>query len=160
MSSFLHIFPLPFTKGSNLLFKLQITLANSRPMRNIDLILSANNHAIIGHLSFSLGIDSRVKMISGLIVSGLHKRIVGVTRNDRCHVVSEDGIIWSCMMPEEWRQASSSKDFVRAISVPRNLKSDLPESHFVVLKSDGTVSYGGNLKHQTLSASSFNDLQG
>ena len=98
-------------------------------------------------------------MISGLIVSGLHKRIFGVTRNDRCHGVSEDGIIWSCMMPEEWRQASSSKGFVRAISVPRNLKSDLPESHFVVLKSDGRISYGGNIRHQTLSAISFNDLQ-
>lgn len=49
-------------------------------------------------------------------------------------------------MPEEWRQESSSKDFVRVISVPRDLKSDLPESHFVASKSDGTVSYGGNIK--------------
>ena len=98
-------------------------------------------------------------MISGMIVSGLYKRIFAVSRNTRCHVVSEDGIIWSCIMPEEWRQESSSKDFVRAISVPRNLKSDLPESHFVVLKSDGTVSYGGKIKRWTLSPNSFNDLQ-
>ena len=62
-------------------------------------------------------------------------------------------------MPEEWRQESSSKDFVRAISVPRDLKSDLPESHFVASKRNGTVSYGGNIKRQTLSANSFNDLQ-
>ncbi|XP_020603965.1 titin-like [Orbicella faveolata] len=92
------------------------------------------------------GIDSRVKMISGMIVSGLHKRIFAVTRNDRCHVVSENGIIWSCITPEEWQQESSSKDFVRAVSVPRSLKSALPESHFVNLKNDGTVSYGGKYK--------------
>lgn len=85
-------------------------------------------------------------MISGMIVSGLHKRIFAVTRNDRCHVVSEDGIIWSCITPEEWQQESSSKDFVRAVSVSRNLKSALPESHFVKLKNDGTVSYGGKYK--------------
>ena len=98
-------------------------------------------------------------MISGMIVSGFYKRIFAVTRNDRCHVVSEDGVIWSCLMPEEWRLESSSKDFVRAISVPTNLKSDLPESHFVALKSDGTVSYGGNIKRQTLSPNPFNDPQ-
>lgn len=85
-------------------------------------------------------------MISGMIVSGLHKRIFAVTRNDRCHVVSENGIIWSCITPEEWQQESSSKDFVRAVSVPRSLKSALPESHFVNLKNDGTVSYGGKYK--------------
>lgn len=73
-----------------------------------------------------------------------------MTRNDRCHVVSGDGVTWSCITLEEWRQESSSKDFVRAISVPRNLKSDLPESNFVVLKSDGTVSYGGNIKQRTI----------
>lgn len=98
-------------------------------------------------------------MISGMTVSGLYQKIFGVTKSDRCHVVSEDGIIWSCMMPEEWRQESSSKDFVRVISVPRDLKSDFPESHFVALKSNGTVSYGGNIKRQTLSANYFNDLQ-
>lgn len=92
------------------------------------------------------GIDSRVKMISGMIVRGLYKRIFGVTRNDGCHVVSGDGVIWSCIMPEEWRQESLSKDFVRAISVPRNITSVLPESHLVVLKNDGTVSYGGSGK--------------
>ena len=85
-----------------------------------------------------------------MIVRGLYKRIFAMTRNDPCHVVSEDGFIWRCIMPEEWRQESSSKDFVRAISVPRNLKSDLPESHYVALKSDGTVSYGGYTKRLAL----------
>ena len=86
-------------------------------------------------------------MISGMITRGLSKKIFGVTRDNRCHVVSRDGLIWSCIMPEEWRQESSSKDFVRAISVPRNLKSHLPESKYVASKSDGTVSYGGKMKH-------------
>lgn len=89
-------------------------------------------------------------MISGMIIRGLYKRIFAMTRNDRCHVVSGDGVTWSCITLEEWRQESSSKDSVRAISVPRNLKSDLPESNFVVLKSDGTVSYGGNIKQRTI----------
>ena len=97
-------------------------------------------------------------MISGMIVLGLYKRIFAVIRNDRCHVVSEDGVIWSCITPQEWRQESSSKDFVRAISVPSKLKSDLPESHYVVLKSDGAVSYGGNMKRQALTSDSFNFL--
>lgn len=86
-------------------------------------------------------------MISGMIVRGLYKRIFGVTRNDGCHVVSGDGVIWSCITPEEWRQESLSKDFVRAITVPRSITSDLPKSHFVVLKNDGTVSYGGNINY-------------
>ena len=100
-------------------------------------------------IHYPLGIDSRVKMISGMIVRGLYKMIFAVTRNDGCHVVSGDGVTWTCIMPEEWRHGSSSKDFVRAMSVPRNLKSELPESHFVVMKSDGTVSYGGNAKRRT-----------
>ncbi|XP_078369723.1 uncharacterized protein LOC144653563 isoform X2 [Oculina patagonica] len=89
------------------------------------------------------GIDSRVKMISGMIIRGLFKMIFGVTRDNRCHVVSEDGHNWSCIMPEEWQQETSSNDFVQAILVPKNLKADLPEGEFVVSKSDGTVSYGG-----------------
>lgn len=49
-------------------------------------------------------------------------------------------------MLEEWQEETSSKDFVHAILVPKNLKADLPEGKFVVSKSDGTVSYGGKIE--------------
>ena len=95
--------------------------------------------------NFSLGLDSRVKMISGLIIRGSYTRIFAMATDDRCHVVSEDGLTWSCIMPEEWQHESSSNDFVHAIFVPRNLKSNLPEGEYIASKSDGTIFYGGNL---------------
>ena len=85
-------------------------------------------------------------MISGMIKRGLYKRIFGLTRESGCHVVSREGLIWSCIMPEEWQQESSSKDFVPAVLVPKNIKADFPEDRFVASKNDGTVSYGGKIK--------------
>ncbi|KAJ7327768.1 hypothetical protein OS493_026647 [Desmophyllum pertusum] len=86
-----------------------------------------------------IGLDSRVKMISGMIIRRSYTRIFAMATGDRCHVVSEDGLTWSCIMPEEWQHESSSKDFVHAIFVPRNLKSNLPEGEYIASKSDGTI---------------------
>ena len=114
---------------------LQVTLAKG---------LIGRNH--IFTFNFPLGIDSRVKMISGIIIHGSYKRIFGVARDNICHVVSRDGLIWTCIMPEEWQQESSSNNFVHAIFIPKNIKGDLPEDKFVASNNDGTVSYGGKMK--------------
>lgn len=84
-----------------------------------------------------------MKSISGMTVHGLRTRIFATTSDDRCHVVSEDGLIWSCIVSEEWQKELSSNDFVPAISIPRNLKSEIPQNDFIASKRDGTISYGG-----------------
>lgn len=98
----------------------------------------------------SLGIDPRVKFISDMILRGLYKKIFATTSDDRCHVVSEDGLIWSCIVSEDWRRDSSSDGFVYAIMVPRNLKSDIPQVGYIASNSDGTISYGGKTRENRL----------
>lgn len=91
----------------------------------------------------SLGVDPRVKLVTGMIVRGFFKRIFATISDDRCHVVSGDDLIWRCIASEEWQKETSSSDYVRAILVPRNFKSEIPQNSFVASKSDGTISYGG-----------------
>ncbi|PFX22649.1 titin-like [Stylophora pistillata] len=93
-----------------------------------------------------IGLDPRVKMISGMTVRGLYQRIFAVATDNRCHVVSGDKVIWTGIMPEEWKRESFSRDFVPAILVPGKLESDLPEHLYIATKTDGSVSYGASAK--------------
>lgn len=81
-----------------------------------------------------------------MISRGLYTKIFAKTSDDLCHVASEDGLIWSCIVSEEWQEESSSNDFVHAIKVPIDLKSEIPQNNFVVSQKDGTVSYGGKTR--------------
>lgn len=74
---------------------------------------------------------------------GLHKKIYARSSDDRCHVVSYDNLIWRCVAHEQWKSDSSSNEFVRAIFIPRDLTSKVPQIDFVASTSNGTVSYGG-----------------
>ena len=91
----------------------------------------------------SLGIDPRVKSVTGMIVRGFHKKIFGMTSDNRCHVVSGDDLIWRCIASDEWQKEISSSDFMGAILVPRDLKSEIPQNSFTASKSDGTITFGG-----------------
>ena len=72
------------------------------------------------------------------------KRIYAVTSNNRCHVVSEDGLIWSCTSRDEWIKDSSSRDFIQAIVVPNRLKrGGVPQNQYIASTQNGKVTYGG-----------------
>ena len=75
-----------------------------------------------------------------------------MSSDDRCHLISADNRIWRCIVLEEWKTESSAKDFVHAVFVPGDLKSQVPQKDYVASKSNGTVSYGGNvdLFHYTM----------
>ncbi|XP_068701761.1 uncharacterized protein [Montipora foliosa] len=92
------------------------------------------------------GIDPRVKLVSGMIVRGLTTRIFAMSSDDRCHLISADNRIWRCIVLEEWKTESSAKDFVHAVFVPGDLKSQVPQKDYVASKSNGTVSYGGSAR--------------
>ena len=98
-----------------------------------------------------LGIDPRVKLVTGMIVRGQYTKIFATTSDERCHMVSEDGILWRSTVSEEWKKKSYSDDFVHAIMVPTDLKSEIPQNNFAASRKDGAVSYGVKSRQNCMS---------